>query len=245
MLAVENGFSFPILIPAGALIAGLHQDRMSNESVFVEPHTTAGLSVNCVEKGRFSGGHQETPSGRAPVTILGAGRFYSTENRAWSFNPVQRQQAVWSRISDVQSADRYSKTDSLVEWLSLSDAWKQREPEVHGTQRPWHGYVLSVSGSPAMLEIASPTIDLKEFAMMSARAEAASRENLGRPSRHDDIWGIIEAVFHEVSIAAGSKLIGKNRCVVGKENLEVEVARFNEHVYISALNRSHPLLAKV
>lgn len=73
-IQVTNLTSDPLIIPSGWIFsANLWQDRTVNSMEYIEPHSTVGISVSCVEKSRWSVGANAIDGGRAPFSVIAAG----------------------------------------------------------------------------------------------------------------------------------------------------------------------------
>lgn len=83
-LRVHNRGKVPVLVMAGEMVEGGHQDRVITQDLVVPPSDAPMVvQVNCVERGRWEGGHQFAYGGRAELGLRRVVQVRRDQGATW------------------------------------------------------------------------------------------------------------------------------------------------------------------
>lgn len=142
-LVVTNAGAQTALLVEGELLEGGWQHRALQHDVILRSASSMVVSVACVEAGRWNGAGSHVRRGRRA-----SGNVRAAMGQA---DPSQRQEAVWSRVSDYDQAMGESATSSYVDHLDrLPRSLDLSAVPLLDGQR---GVIVGLAGQPVVLEL--------------------------------------------------------------------------------------------
>lgn len=83
-LRVHNRGKHPVLVMAGEVVQGGQQDRVMAEDLLLPPSDApVTVTVNCVEQGRWGGGHQFGYGGQAELSLRRVVQMQGDQSATW------------------------------------------------------------------------------------------------------------------------------------------------------------------
>ncbi len=118
-LVIENKGQKPILVLAGTLLKGGHQDRQVGQDFIVPAGKTVPVSAFCVEHGRWAGQRE----GQATGGVFEAKKALATKSVRSSAQYEANQQKVWDKVaSENAKAGNAPQTGTFMATLEEDDA---------------------------------------------------------------------------------------------------------------------------
>ena len=232
-VVVRNPGGSPALLLQGELLEGGRQHRAAARSVLIGPRSAMVVEVACVEQGRWAGAGPHERHGRlAPPGVRAA------------LEQDDRQGAVWRRVAGMQGAHGTSGTGSLLDHAGHREAEARRLVRSLRVLPGQNGVLIGIAGQPAQLDVFGDAEHL--LAHWEPLLRAAAFDALG--VRPEPTPGRRARRFAE-------RLAPLRPRVTTPAGLALEVRAESEHhvvrglaaadrlVHLSALNRTHPLLA--
>lgn len=127
-LTLVNKTNDTVYMMSGDVVTGGNQDRVNEEDLMALPGTIRNIDVFCVEKGRSS---YYNPDAGEDERQLAAFRGYYNVASPHVRKAVYggSQEAVWSAVADVTSANSAASSTSTYAALDNNEAFKAREAE--------------------------------------------------------------------------------------------------------------------
>lgn len=120
-LQVENISKDTIILNCGEVIKGGKQDRVINTDMVLYPKSgKKDISVFCVEQGRWS------PDSKADGKSFDAYYNYSSASLRKVVSKDKNQGAVWSKVSEINSANKTDNATSTYTALEASKDYKEK-----------------------------------------------------------------------------------------------------------------------
>jgi hypothetical protein len=181
---VRNTGPKPLLLLAGDLVVGGHQDRVVAKDVVIQPGQSADIEVYCVEEGRSTGPSPVFEPSHVPVphNVRRAALFARNQNQVWgSVNAFNGWAAAAPSTRTVNAGLKQAEVENYVQHHAQEiTAQLVKIPNVVG-------YVVVVDGRPDVLEMFGNTALLKASAPRLLRglsADAAvSKRSGGTPQQ--------------------------------------------------------------
>lgn len=251
-IIARNATDEELLLPAGQIIGGLLQTRMVPDAVLVPANTNLELDVFCVEQGRFHSPSQSRLVGRAPISVLVAGRSLFG-HRNWGRGSSGRQSFVWDSVRRQEARSGARPTSSLEQVMnedqvSLKDfreVIEQIEGKLHLESA--NGFAISFQGEPVMIEAFASTRGVEALAKETLAATLFDLPNLNfNPTEKSRIERLLHRLGSqnlEVSETLHSGVALSN----SEENLECHVVLDSRMKLVNTiiLNRNHHVLQGV
>jgi hypothetical protein len=189
-IGVTNHSNVPVPIPAGFLVGGLLQTRMTAEAIVVAAGETVGLMTFCVEEGRFSNATASRMGGRAPISFWAERSVFSRRGREFAANPGKRQHETWSRVREVEARLGESETHNLEQTVQRSRITLQDQLLRASLAFPENAnaYVITLFEKPLAFEYFSAEGDAKLLGLetaVSTNISAGFGEMYGRVSQRE------------------------------------------------------------
>lgn len=169
---ISNTGPKPILLIAGDLVVGGHQDRVVAHDTLIQPGETKDVEVYCVEAGRSTGDTDEFKPADTPVPyrVRREAMFARSQDRVWgavsSFNGLA---SAAPATQTVQGGLNTERVQNYVKDHSAELAAKLAEvPNAIG-------YVVIIDGKPDMVEIFGSNALLKRLAPHMLKGLAADQ----------------------------------------------------------------------
>jgi hypothetical protein len=118
-LVIENKGQKPILVLAGTLLKGGHQDRQVGQDFIVPAGKTVPVAAFCVEHGRWTGQRE----GQATGGVFEAKKALATKSVRSSAQYEANQQKVWDKVAmENAKAGKAPRTGTFMATLEEDDA---------------------------------------------------------------------------------------------------------------------------
>jgi hypothetical protein len=251
-IIVSNSTNEELLLPAGQIIGGLRQTRMVPDAVLVPANSNVEFDVFCVEQGRFHSPVQSRMSGRAPISVLLAGRSIVGQ-RNWGRGSSGRQNFVWDSVRRQESRSGARPTSSLEQVMkedqvSLKDFREVMEQiDANLRMEASNGFAISCQGEPLMLEVFATKRGVDSLVRETLVATLFDLPNLNfnptEKSRIESLLLRLGSQKFDVSETLQSGVALSN----SEENLECHVIMDSRMKLVNTiiLNRNHDILQEV
>lgn len=254
-IQVHNPTDDPFIIPSGWIFsANLWQDRTLNSMEYIEPHSTVGLSVSCVEKSRWSAASNEIDGGRAPFSVIAAGWEFDSSKGYWCIDKTSRQTRVWNQVSRQESRSGTRPTNSLRQVMNEDsrESHIQRTVLTEFNQKiitlpEQNGVLIALDGQPLVGEFFSNPISLKKTLKDTFRAvsfDASTTVSLGISS--EEVRRFLMDIEHQQKYEIdtdhwGALLAGGSSGI----DTRISVNEKEEILHLTTINRNHRVLLGV
>jgi len=235
----------PLVALEGDLLEGGWQNRMLGRSLVLRPGETRDVETVCVEEGRWGGGREHGSTGRRGSIVVRFGDEGARHGLA-----DDRQGGVWRRIRSVEDRLGASETRSFAQQL---DRQSIRPPRLIDGQR---GVIIGIGGRVMGLELFCSGTGLRSrWTGIVGAAGVDARLGNPEPTRAERARDFARSLegrrLHGGEGGAGGAgwfELARSHERFDLVGLGARVAGGDERrgvLHLTALDRSHPVLASV
>ena len=122
-LSIQNKSNFPCFVMDGEELIGAKQNRITNSSFLIAPHSSSIIPVSCVEQNRWN--YNSRNFSASENIIFNKGRKEKFQDIHQGHNYQADQSRVWSNIQD-----KMSNLDAMNDTSSMNKIYKSKKSEL-------------------------------------------------------------------------------------------------------------------